>query len=266
MTLKKALMSAFCALFALTASAAFAASALDKDTLIFGTESTFPPYEFRSTEGELVGYDIDLAAEVCKHLGKKIEWVDMAYDSLIPSVMMHKIDVIAAGMSASPARQKRVSFTIPVNNTPSAFFVLKGNEHDSAEAFNGKVIAVQLGTIQDAYAANVMKGVTVKTYKKSDDCMREVLYGRVDAALLSGSTGHKYAVSKDFAGKISMCAVTDVVEGSSGSAFAIAKDQPELLAAVNGVLEEMKKDGMFQQVRDKWGMDDWLKDVWHPAK
>jgi ABC-type amino acid transport substrate-binding protein len=249
------------AVLALSAVSAFGVeSALKKDTLVVGTESTFPPFEFRSTDNQLQGYDIDLVEAIAKKLGKKVQWADMSFDGLLPSVMTHKIDMIAACMSATPARQKKVAFSDVTNHSESAFFVPAGKEQNDVSAFEGKTIATQLGTIQDAYA-HAMKGVTVKNYQKTDDCLREVMYGRVDAALIDGPSGWKYSQSKDFAGKISMCCLVNVATESKGSAFGIAKDDPELLAAVDKALGEMKADGSFQALRDKWGLDDWKKNV-----
>ena len=97
----------------LGASCALAASALDKDTLIAGTESTYPPYESRNSAGQLEGFDIELTEIVAARLGKKVQWVDMPFDSLIPSLMTGKIDLVAAGMSATEERAKRVNFSEP---------------------------------------------------------------------------------------------------------------------------------------------------------
>lgn len=245
---------------AMAAAAAAALGAMTKDTLTVGTESTFPPFEFRAPDGSLQGYDVDLIESIGTKLGKKIEWVDMSFDGLLPSVMTHKIDLVAACMSATPARRKKIAFTGVTNHSDSAFFVLPGRERGAAADFAGATIAVQLGTIQDAYA-HTIPGAAVKNYQKTDDCLREVLFGRVDAALLDGPVGYEYCQAKDFAGKISVCAVTDMATGSKGAAFGAAKDDPELLAAVDKALEEMKQSGEFQALRDKWGLDDWKKSV-----
>jgi len=65
------------------------AGIMDKDVLLVGTESTYPPYEFRDEQGNLVGFDIDLMNVVALKLGKKIEWQDMAFDALIPTLNGH---------------------------------------------------------------------------------------------------------------------------------------------------------------------------------
>ncbi len=250
-------------LLCLSATAAFAyPSAMTKDTLVVGTHGTFPPYEHYLETGELVGYDIDVINSIAEKLGKKVEWVDMAFDGLIPALVTHKIDIIAAAMSATPERQKKISFTITPNPTvyDTAFYVLKGNAKSSVKDFEGKTIAVQLGSIQDIYA-HTIKDVVIKNFQKLDECMLEVLYGRVDAALMSGATGYNYSKSKDMDGKFSACCLLKVGQGSKGTAFGIAKGDPELVAAMDKVIEKMKASGEVQALRDKWGLDDWIKSV-----
>ena len=73
-------------------------------TLIVGTEPTFPPFEFTENEKD-VGFDIDLAQAVCDKLGYKMEVKNLGFDALIPALQSGQIDLIAAGMDATPERQ-----------------------------------------------------------------------------------------------------------------------------------------------------------------
>ena len=82
---------------------------MEKDVLLVGTESTYPPYEFRDENNELKGFDIEMTEVIAAKIGKKVEWVDMPFDSLIPSLMAKKIDLIAAGLSWTPERAKTAS-------------------------------------------------------------------------------------------------------------------------------------------------------------
>ncbi len=251
------LMMGLC-LLATSAFAAEAPSAMSKDVWIVGTESTYPPFEFRTSDNELVGFDVDMVTTIAEKLGKKVEWVDMAFDGLIPALMTQKLDMVAAGLSDTPERKEKIDFSKPVYHPLSVFCVLPGNEQKDASGFEGKTIASQLGTVQDFYVKN-MKNVVGKNYQKNDDCLRELLYGRVDAALLDGPVAFEYLQSKDFKGKIVMCALTDVTTGSM--ALGLPKGDAELVKAVDKALDEMTASGEIKALRDKWGLDDWLKSV-----
>ncbi len=226
------------------------ANAMKKDVLRVGTESTYPPFEFRDKNNKLVGFDIDLMEAIAKKIGKKIEWVDMPFDSLIPALLAGKIDVIAAGMSATKERAKRVAFSIPYYISLSSFLVrADDNSIKSLKDLKGKTIAVQLGTVQDTFCSSI-PGVKMKRFQKFDDCVREVVLGRADATLMDKVVALKYCESKDFKGKVKIA--FDQVITEAGKALAVRKEDKDLLRAINRAIEEMKKNGELQALLDKW--------------
>ncbi len=238
-------------LFALVAGAAFAAgSAMDRDTLIAGTESTYPPYESRDEKGELAGFDIELVNLIGEKLGKKIEWIDMPFDSLIPSLMTGKIDLVAAGLSATDERKKRVDFSAPYEISFSAFITKPGDDAPMGlEDLEGKTVAAQIGTVQETFARSI-GNVEVKTYQKFDDCVREVVLGRVSATLMDIPVAKKYVQAKDFAGKV-IIAFNQQITGAD-KAIATPKNDPALTDAVSKVIIELEQAGELSALRDKW--------------
>ena len=79
--------------------------------LVVGTEPEFPPFESLDENGELVGFDIDLARAIAKDLGVDVRFETMAFDSLPSALGVGKIDVILSGMTATPERAKSRTFT-----------------------------------------------------------------------------------------------------------------------------------------------------------
>lgn len=224
--------------------------AMDKEVLKVGTESTYPPFEFRDKNNNLVGFDIDLMEAIAKKIGKKIEWVDMPFDSLIPALLAGKIDVIAAGLSATEERAKKVAFSIPYQISLSSFVVrADDNSIKTLDDLKGKTIAVQLGTVQDTFCSAI-PNVKMKRFQKFDDCVREVVLGRADATLMDKPVAIEFCESKDFKGKVKIA--FDQVITEAGKALAFRKEDKRLLEAVNKALEEMKKSGELQNLTDKW--------------
>lgn len=74
-----------------------------------GSETTFPPFEF-TEDDKYVGFDLDLADAIIKQMGSKMEFKSMGFDALIPAVQSGQIDMIAAGLDATPERAKQVAF------------------------------------------------------------------------------------------------------------------------------------------------------------
>lgn len=244
---RKLLLTALVALFAV--SAAFAGT-MDKEVVRVGTESTYPPYEFRDKDNNLQGFDIELTEYLVGKLGKKVEWVDMPFDSLIPALLTGKIDLIAAGMSATPERAKRVGFTDPYEVSLSSFLVVAGREDiKTLEDVKGKSVAVQLGTVQDIYATK-MGNVTVKRFQKFDDCVREVSLGRVDTVLMDRPVALEFLKAKDFQGKVALAFNQEIT--GAGKALAVNLKDVAFLDALNGIQQELKASGQLEEMRNKW--------------
>ncbi len=239
------------ALFVMAAGAAFAAgSAMDRDTLIAGTESKYPPYESRDEKGEIVGFDIDLVNRIGEKLGKKIQWLDMPFDSLIPSLHAGKINIIAAGLSATDERKKWVDFSTPYEISFSAFITKPGDDAPlGIEELEGKTVAAQSGTVQETFARS-LANVEVKTFQKFDDCVREVVLGNVTATLMDIPVAKKYIQSKEFAGKV-IIAFNQQIAGTD-KALATPKSDLQLTDAVSKAIIEMEQSGELSALREKW--------------
>lgn len=241
-------MLVFCAVLSVTATTW--AGALDKDTLLVGTESTYPPYEFRDENNNLKGFDIELMEAISEKLGKKIEWVDMPFDSLIPALLSRKIDIVAAGMSATAERAKKVSFSTPYEISLSTFIVKADNDSVSSIAdLKGKTVTAQLGTVQDTYAKS-LEGVTVKSFQKFDDCVREVSLGRADATLMDKPVALKFVEQKDFEGKVKIAFDQEIT--GAGKALAMNLSETAFADEVNKALEEMVSSGELEELKVKW--------------
>lgn len=242
------IMLVFCAVLSVTATTW--AGALDKDTLLVGTESTYPPYEFRDENNNLKGFDIELMEAISEKLGKKIEWVDMPFDSLIPALLSRKIDIVAAGMSATAERAKKVSFSTPYEISLSTFIVKADNDSVSSIAdLKGKTVTAQLGTVQDTYAKS-LEGVTVKSFQKFDDCVREVSLGRADATLMDKPVALKFVEQKDFEGKVKIAFDQEIT--GAGKALAMNLSETAFADEVNKALEEMVSSGELEELKVKW--------------
>ena len=251
--MRKLLVSVFLVSMLFSASVACAVeSALDRDVLRVGTESTFRPFEFRNDKNEIVGFDIDLINAVGAKLGKKIEIVDTAFDSLIPSLLTKKIDIIAAGMSATAERAKKVAFSETYYSTPDAIVVKTENADIKAtKDLAGRIGTVQTGTIQDSFITSV-KGVReIKRFSKTDDALLEVLLGRADFAVVDSTvTEDNLKNNKNFVGKLKVAFLEQI--SKTGMALAMNKEDTKLQEAVKKAFDELKKEGFLEKLGKKW--------------
>ena len=106
------------------------------DTLIVGTNAEFPPFEYIE-QGQIVGFDVDLMNEISKLTGKKVEFKNMAFDSLLIAMQTGKINCIISGMTATDERRQHVNFSTPYFVSKQAVIV---PENSDIQKFEDKTI------------------------------------------------------------------------------------------------------------------------------
>jgi len=239
------------------AGAAFAGSIMDKDVVKVGTEATYPPFEFRDKDNNVVGYDIDIAELIGSKIGKKVEIVDMAFDGLIPALMTGKIDMVAAGMTNTAERKKKVDFSSVYYDIENAFVVRMDDDGiKSIDSLKGKTAAVQIGTAQDSFMTKLGTAKEVKRFQKNDDALREVLLGRADFTVLNLTVANSFLRnSNSFEGKLKVGFRNFINKPGEGIALALPKGDTAFAEAVNGALADMKKSGELLSLKVKYQID-----------
>lgn len=215
--------------------------------LIIGTEPTFPPFEFVDEKNQIVGFDIDIANELAKRLGVKLEIVSLPFDSLIPALQQGKIDLIIAGMTITEERAKVVDFSKPYFEANQAI-VVRGDSKFQPKKIDdlvGKKVAVQLGTTGDLVVSKV-KGIEVVRFQKFTDAFLELQNGRVDAVVLDE------APAKAYVRKFPKFILSAVIDTGETYGIAVKKGNRELLNFVNQTLDILKSTGVYNKLIQKW--------------
>lgn len=164
-----------------TENTATAGNAAAKD-IIIATESSFKPFSYLDTDGNLVGFEIDLANALCEQMQANCNIVSQDWDSLIPSLNANKSDAIMAGMSITEERLNAVDFSEPYfDNT----LVLIGKKGDptTIDGIQGKTVATQQATVSAEYLAKNYPEAIVKAYDKQDNAYLDLTAGRADYML-----------------------------------------------------------------------------------
>ena len=135
--------------------------------LIVGLNTSFPPYEFIDEDGQIIGYDVDVATQIAKKLNKKLVIKDMGFDALIVALKQGKIDLILAGMEITPERSKEIVM-VPYGSIDSfalLFWQKIPNQitkiHDIANLPN-KQVCTQAGTTYENYLKKIPE-IEIKT-------------------------------------------------------------------------------------------------------
>lgn len=227
------------------ASADTATASSDAPTMQIkiATESSFKPFSYTDAQGNLIGFEIDLANALCEQMQAQCDISSQDWDGLIPGLNAKKFDAVMAGMSITPDRSEVVQFSDPYFHNALVLIGKKG-EDMSLDTLAGKSVAAQRATVASGYLADNYPNVTVKLYDTQDNAYLDLKAGRADAMLsdkvpaydwLKTDAGAEYEVK---GGEID---IDDMV------AIALRKDDP-LVGKFNIALAELKANGKYDAI------------------
>ncbi len=187
---KNLLMVIFC-LFMLIMSTQIALAAddlfgnvLEKGELVVGTDMTAIPMQFRDKDGNPTGFTVEMMELLGQKLGVKITWVDYQWESLIPSLLSSKVDMIAANMSMTLERMKTIRFSNHYFLTGITCVALKDSKFESWEELDSPdvTIGTTMGSVHAEFIENNMKA-KASLYDNRSEYLTDLKNGRIDAVM-----------------------------------------------------------------------------------
>lgn len=159
-------------------------SILDRGTLLVGLSGSQPPFSMQKANGELIGFEIELATQLAEELEVGIEFVQLPFDNLMDALLNNKVDIVMSGMTMTPLRNSKVAFVGPyiVSGksilSKSTIFTNRGN---LVEINRKKVkIATMAGTTSEEYVRTQFPAAKVITVPNYDDAVDLILKGNAD--------------------------------------------------------------------------------------
>src|SRR6202051_2992733 len=130
-----------------------AAYAAESDTLRYGVEAQYPPFESKAASGELQGLDIDVGNAVCAAAKMKCTWVETSFDGLIPALQGRKFDAINSAMNATEHRRQAIDFNTVVYRVPTQLIAKRDSGLlPTPASLKGKRVGVLQASIQETFA------------------------------------------------------------------------------------------------------------------
>src|SRR5580658_9756202 len=273
------IVKSFCLGLSLAASVAIAHGALAKDwkTVVIGMEGAYDPWNLTDSSGKIVGFEVDLANDLCKRAGLECKVIAQDWDGMIPGLKAGKFDVIMDGMSITDERKKEIDFSKPYAASPGSLLAPKDSPLAKASAagtlvnldkdapagdaaikgvqaaLKGKTLGVQVSTTHANFASQYLKDVaTVKEYKTTDDRDLDLKSGRIDASLDDLPTNMATA-SKPGASELAVIG-PKLIGGvfGTGEGMGIRKDDADLTAKFDKALTEAIADGTVKKISEQW--------------
>lgn len=221
----------------------------EKGTLVVGTASGYPPYEFvdvTSADQEVIGIDMALAKAIADDIGVELKIEDMTFSALLSSIPANKIDLAIAGICPTDERKKTVDFSDVYVNAEQKILI-RAEDADTLKTlddFAGKKVGAQKSTTQETLANDEIKDVTVVSLDKVPDLILELLNGKIDGIVVESVVAQQYILANptlqfsdaEFENKLKPTAV------------ALNKENDAMLEEINKVIKENQDNGNF----DKW--------------
>jgi len=237
----------FSAIAVCLSTAPFAAA--QEQPLRSGIDGTFAPHAMPTLSGGVEGFNVDLANDIARRLGRKLQLDVGQFSGLVPALQAGTYDFLAAAMTVTRERADNMLFTEGYVDTDYQFVVKKDTpDIKSLDDLKGKTISVNKGAIYDQWArdrADKM-GWTVESYGTTTDAVQAVISARAYAILL-GNTAAAWAVKNNPALKLSLVQSTGLV-----FAVPVRKDNVALRDKIEIAIECMKKDGTIPKLHEKW--------------
>lgn len=218
------------------------------------TEATFAPFEFtQDGDDAIVGFDVDMMNAIAESQGLQIEFVNMEFDSLIPALQSDQGDIICAGMNKLAGdRAEKVDFGDTYFESDLMLLVKSDSELTGIDAVTPDMkLASQIGTTggdtvqKMAEEGKIAEGIVLNQWT---DCYMQLQNGDVQGVIVDKPVGDAYLNSHSDIAKF----VGEKFGDHEEFAFAVQQGNTELLDKLNAGLAELKENGKYDELVDKW--------------
>lgn len=218
--------------------------------LIMSTNAAFPPYEMTTDNGGFEGIDVEIATEIAKKLGLKLEILDMDFDAALLAVNEKKSDIVMAGVTVNDDRKVVMDFTDSYATGVQVVIVKEGSDV-TMDNLGEKMIGAQRGTTGYIYASDTPDNGGygedhVIAYDNGATAVQALINGQVDCVIIDSAPAAEYV--KANAGLTTL----DGEWVTENYAIGCDKGNTALVNAINDALKALTEDGTIQKIIDKY--------------
>lgn len=216
-----------------------------------GTEGTYAPFTYHDDTGKLVGFDVEIGEAVAERLGVKAEFVEGKWDGLIAGLDAKRYDVVINQVGITEERKAKYDFSQPYVASKAALIVREDNADITELAhLSGKKAAQSLTSNYGKMAQEA--GAEIVATDGFDQSIALVVQGRADATLNDSLSFFDFKKKQPNAPVKIVATQGDASE----SGILIRKGDAELVDAINKALDEIKSDGTYQKISEKYFGED----------
>ena len=219
----------------------------DKGELTFAMTGAYPPFNYIDKDGNLTGFDIEIANAIAEKMNVKAVPITTAWDGIIGGLLGKRFDMIIGSMAITEERLEQVNFTNPYYYDGAQFFAKSGSGFDSIYTLESGKVGVVTGTTFHEFLNDLDNIDEILQFDSDVDNFKSVEQGRIDGLVTGKFVGleapNKYNVDIEPIGSLLY---------SEDIAIAIRKEDTALLEAVNNALNEIVEDGTYEEISLKY--------------
>ncbi|MBH1942324.1 ABC transporter substrate-binding protein [Mobilitalea sibirica] len=219
----------------------------DKKEVTFAMSGAYPPFNYIDEDGEVTGFDIEIANAIADKMGVKAVPITTAWDGIIGGLKGNRFDMIIGSMAITEDRLKEVNFSDPYYYDGAQFFAKTDSGLNSIEDLDNGKVGVVTGTTFHEYLEGLDNIDEILQFESDVDNMKSVEQGRIDGLVTGKFVGlmgpEKYGVEIEPVG--SLLYAEDI-------AIAIRKEDTKLLEEVNKALKAIIEDGTYEEISNRY--------------
>ena len=214
--------------------------------------ATFVPWSMRDKEGELIGFEIDVAKRLAEDLDVDVNFIPTAWDGIIPALIAGNFDVIISGMTVTPQRNLTVNFTIPYAHSGMRLVAHQELAADltKLEDYNDPdvVFSLRRGSTPASFVQATLPKATLNLFDEDGQSFLEIINGRSTATFAYDPTPATWVERYPDV----LFVPIDEVYNQGSEAFAVRKGDPDTLNVFNNWIRLRWQDGWLQERNDYW--------------
>jgi arginine/ornithine transport system substrate-binding protein len=232
------------------------APARDWSTIRIGVDPTYKPFTYKTPDGQIAGFDADIARALCAQMKAQCTFVESNWDGIIPGLNARKFDAIISSMSITDERKKAVLFTDKYYSTPGRVVAPTGSISGTPESLKNKRVGVLRASIQETYAKEVLApaGAEVVSYDTEEQVYLDLKSKRLDAMVSDQAQASEgFLKTPDGAGfALVGPELRDPKYFGYGAGIAVRKNDTDLRDKFNAALAAIRADGSYKKINDKY--------------
>jgi len=221
----------------------------DAGVINVGLEGTYPPFSYVDENGKLAGFEVEFSEALAQKLGVKVKLQPTKWDGILAALESKRLDAVVNQVTISEERKKKYDFSVPYTVSGIQALTQKKDQgkFKTAADLGGHKVGVGLGTNYEQWLKDNVPTAIIKTYDDDPTKYQDLRVGRIEAILVDRLAAFELIKKTN-----DTLAVSGAPFSRQEAGIALRKGEPELLAAVNKAIEELRADGTLKKLSEKY--------------